>query len=114
MKINTTTFNWTISAMECKVKEDSLSDVVIVVHWRYNAISAIEDKEYFADTYGATGLPTPSGDNFTSYKDLTKEQIVSWLEAILDVAIMQSQLEANIELQINPINVTLPPPFLNN
>lgn len=103
-------FDWIISAMECKVKEDDLSDVVIVVHWRYNAVS----EEYFADTYGATVVPMPSGDNFIPYNNLTKEQVVSWLEAILDVPAMQLQLEANIELQINPINVTLPPPFLNN
>jgi hypothetical protein len=103
-------FDWIISAMECKVKEDNLSDVVIMVHWRYNAVNG----EYFAETYGATGVPTPSGNDFTPYEDLTKEQVVSWLEAILDVPAMQLQLEADIELQINPINVTLPPPYLNN
>jgi len=97
--------------MGCKVKEGDLSDVVILVHWSYNAISVVEEKEYFADIYGATGIPMPSGDDFTPYEDLTKEQVVGWLEAILDVPAMQLQLEEIIELQINPINVTLPPPF---
>jgi hypothetical protein len=105
-----TKFDWIISAMECKVKEDNLSDVVILVHWRYNAAS----DEYFADTYGATSVPLPTGEDFTPYAELTKEQVVSWLENTLDVEAMQLQLEANIELQINPINVTLPPPFENN
>jgi hypothetical protein len=109
-----TTFNWIISAMECKVKEDTLSDVVILVHWRYNANSIVKEKEYFAETYGATSVGMPSGDSFTPYADLTKEQVVGWLEASLDVPAMQLQLEANIELQINPIDVTLPPPFKNN
>ena len=109
-----TTFNWTISAMECKVKEDNLSDVVILIHWRYNAVSVIEEKEYFADTYSATSVPLPTGEDFTPYEDLTKEQVVGWLESVLDVPAMQLQLEANIELQVNPINVTLPPPFNNN
>ena len=102
-----TNFEWIISAMECKVKEDDLSDVVILVHWRYNAVS----EEYFTDTYGATAVPMPSGDDFTPYEDLTKEQVVSWLEPLLDVPAMQLQLQATIDLQINPINVTLPPPF---
>jgi hypothetical protein len=106
-----TKFDWVISAMECKVEEANLSDVVILVHWRYNATSIVEDIEYFADIYGATSVPLPTGEEFTPYEDLTKGQVVGWLEAILDVPDMQLQLETNIELQINPINVTLPPPF---
>jgi len=107
----TTKFEWIISAMECEVKEDNLSDVVILVHWRYNAVSVIEEKEYFADTYGATPVPLPTEEDFTPYEDLTKEQVVGWLEGILDVPDMQLQLETNIELQVNPINETLPPPW---
>jgi len=109
-----TKFDWIISAMECKVKENNLSDVVILIHWRYNATSTVEDKNYFADTYGATAVPLPTGEDFTPYADLTKDQVVGWLESILDVPAMQLQLDANIELQINPIDVTLPPPFSNN
>ena len=104
-----TKFDWIISAMECKVKEDNLSDVVILVHWRYNATSG----EYFADTYGATSMPLPSGENYTPYAELTKEQVTGWLENTLDIKEMQSNLEKQIDLLINPINVTLPPPFKN-
>lgn len=105
-----TKFDWIISAMECKVKEADLSDVVILVHWRYNATS----EEYFAETYGATSVGLPTGEDFTPYAELTKDQVTGWLEGILDVPAMQLQLETNIELQINPIDVTLPPPFENN
>ena len=104
-----TNFDWIISAMECKVKEDNLSDVVILVHWRYNATSG----EYFADTYGATSMPLPSGENYTPYAELTKEQVTGWLGNTLDIKEMQSNLEKKIDLLINPINVTLPPPFKN-
>ncbi len=104
-----TKFDWIISAMECKVKEDNLSDVVILVHWRYNAASG----EYFADTYGATSMLLPSGENYTPYAELTKEQVTGWLENILDIKEMQSNLEKQIDLLINPINVTLQPPFKN-
>ena len=104
-----TKFDWIISAMECKVKEDNLSDVVILVHWRYNATSG----EYFADTYGATSVPMPTGEDFTPYAELTKDQVVSWLENTLDIEAMQSNLNNQIDLLINPINVTLQPPFGN-
>jgi hypothetical protein len=104
-----TKFDWIISAMECKVKEDNLSDVVILVHWRYNATS----EEYFADTYGATSVPLPTGEDFTPYAELTKDQVTGWLENTLDIEAMQSNLNNQIDLLINPINVTLQPPFGN-
>jgi len=108
-----TKFDWIISAMECKVKEDNLTDIVILINWIYNATITVEDKSYFADTYGATSLPLPTEENFIQYVDLTKEQVVGWLESILDVPAMQMQLEANIDLQINPVSVILPLPFNN-
>ncbi len=97
--------------MDCKVQEGQMTDVVQTVHWRYNATEIVNETTYFAETYGASITEEPTPDNFTSYSDLTKEQVVGWLEEILDVASMQENLINQINLQINPINVTLPPPF---
>lgn len=113
-------FNWIISAMDCKIHEGEMTDVVQTVHWRYNATDIVPatsgstDTTYFAEMYGATGVGEPTPEDFTSYPDLTKEQVVGWLESVLDVPAMQENLTNQIELQINPIDVTLPPPFSNN
>lgn len=107
-------FNWIISAMDCKIHEGEMTDVVQTVHWKYNATEVFEDKTYFAEMYGASAVGEPTPENFTSYPDLTKEQVVGWLEAELDVVSMQENLTKQIELQINPVDVTLPPPFDNN
>lgn len=106
-------FDWIISAMDCKIHEGEMTDVVQTVHWRYNATDVVEEKTYFAEMYGATAVGEPTPENFTSYPDLTKEQVVGWLEETLDVTTMQENLTKQIELQINPIDVTLPPPFAN-
>jgi hypothetical protein len=45
---------------------------------------------------------------------LTKEQVVGWLEAELDVEKMNESLQENINLQINPVTVTLPPAWQQN
>jgi hypothetical protein len=95
--------------MECVKKENDLNDVVITIHWRYNA----EKEGFNAETYGATSVPLPTGEEFTSYEDLTKDQVVGWLVSELDVDAMNENLNAQIELLINPINVTLQPPFEN-
>ena len=48
-------------------------------------------------------------DNFIPYADLTKEDVVGWLEAGLDVDSMKSSLDNQIELKINPVDETLRP-----
>jgi len=103
------TTNWVISAMECRVHEENMDDVVIIVHWRYQARELHEEKEYFAETYGAASVGMPDPENFTPYDQLTEEQVVGWLEAELDVPAMTASLQENIDLQINPVVVTLPP-----
>ena len=106
-------YNWIISAMDCKVHEGEMTDVVQTVHWRYNATDTVDEKNYFAEMYGATTVGEPTPENFTDYNSLTKEQVVGWLEETLDVTSMQENLTKQIELKINPIDVTLPPPFAN-
>jgi len=118
-----TKYEWIISAMDCRVKEGTLENIVNVVHWRLNA----SNDKYTAETYSSTSMPEPKGKDFTPYKDLTKEQIVIWLIDILSVVpepidgiIQLSQLEQikinlneNLLLQENPIEVSLPLPFKN-
>lgn len=104
-----TKFKWIISAMECVKKDGDLQDVVITIHWRYLA----ERDEVSTDMYGATSMPLPTGEDFTPYEDLTKDQVTGWLTNVLDVDAMEESLDKQLELIINPVNVTLPPPFNN-
>jgi hypothetical protein len=104
-----TNYNWIISAMDCIKNDGNLQDVVITIHWRYGATK----DEVSTDIYGSTSMPLPTGENFTPYEDLTKQQVVGWLEATLDVPAMEESLESQLDLLINPINVTLQPPFDN-
>ena len=102
-------YTWTISALDTAPKENELVDVVKVVHWRYNAT----DDNYSAEIYGAMPCETPSTD-FTAYDDLTKEQVIGWLENGLDVASLQDSLSSQIENLKNPPIVNLPLPWGEN
>lgn len=106
------TTNWVISAMDCKVQEGDMSDVVITVHWRFQGNEINNGKNYFAEIYGATAVGMPDPQTFTPYADLTEAQVVGWLEQELDVTTMTASLQENINLQINPIDVTLTPPWV--
>ena len=107
----TTVFEWVISELNCAVESEGLSDVINMIHWRYNATQEHDGTLYFAGTYSASGVAQPNPQNFIPYEDVTEAEVIGWLEAILPVEAMQLALENNIALQINPVEVTLPLPW---
>lgn len=105
------TYTWNFPAFDCRVQEDGMQDVVTTVHWIYigknkNGITA--------SVYGSQAVGTSIPDAFTPYPDLSEEQVIGWMEETMDVKALQENLAAQIELIINPIMVTLSPPFKNN
>lgn len=109
-----TNYKWVISALDSYPKTaDDLTDVICVIHWRYQAEQVQDDKTYFAEVYGASGVAQPNPQSFIPYEDVTEAEIVSWLEATLPIDAMKEGLEANIELKINPKEVSLPLPWVS-
>jgi hypothetical protein len=106
-----TVFNWVISQMDERPQEGNLYDVVVVVHWRRQGIRIVDGTEYFAETFGAYTCPTPSDIDFTSYPDLTFEQVCSWLDAGLDVPELDAIIDLKIDNLINPPIINLPFPW---
>ena len=106
-----TNFQWVISQLNCAVELEGLPNVINTIHYRYNATKVEGDKTYFAETYGAVNVAQPNPQNFIPYEDVTEQEVIAWLEQILPIEAMQSSLEANIALQINPVEVTLPLPW---
>ena len=102
-----TIYKWVIAQLDTAPSEDGLTDVVKVVHWRYQAT----DGTYNADVYGAMGCATPSETDFTAYDDLTFDQVCEWLVAGNDVDAMELNLDTQIENLKNPPIIQLPLPW---
>jgi hypothetical protein len=103
-------YEWIISQLECYPEKDKKKDVVFTVHWRY----AAKDGEYYADVYGSQGLNVDNLKNFTAYSDLTKEDVVEWLEETMGeekIEGFQSSLASAIDNLKNPPVVTPPLPW---
>lgn len=100
------TYNWKINALDAKIQDGDNSDVIYTVHWSY--IATDETGDYSASSIGTFGV-SYDPDNFIPYADLTKDDVVIWLEAGLDVEAMKENLDNQIELQINPVDETLRP-----
>jgi hypothetical protein len=102
-------YKWVIpvKGLETAPSENGLADVVKTVHWIYQAT----DADYSASVYGSMACATPSETDFTSYDDLTQDDVISWLEAGLDVDALKENLDKQIEYQKNPPIVNLPLPW---
>ena len=103
--------DWSISALDCRVQEDGLSDVVYQCHWRCSATEVDGDKTYSASVYSTCSVPGP-GTPFTPYADLTQDQVLGWIWANgVDRAATEAAVQQQIELQKHPVTVSLAPPW---
>jgi hypothetical protein len=107
-------YKWIISSLDSYPKNaEGLTDVICLVHWRYQAEQVQDDKTYFAEVYGASSVPSPDPADFVPYEQVTYEMVCGWLESILDIQSLNTNLDSQIADQINPKIVTLPLPFSN-
>ena len=100
-----TTYDWIITQINVNPVENDLTDVVKVIHWRYRASDDVNSTEIF----GTVDLSSVNPTDFVQYSDLTKEIVVSWLEASLDVENLKDSLQKTLdELKAKPVAKELP------
>jgi len=105
-------YTWVISALECKVKDGELDNVIYVVHWRLSASNGLkDDEEIKVDTYGGLHLESPTDVDFVPYEKITKEQVIGWLESKLDVDALKEGLNKQIDHISNPTTTVQVSPF---
>lgn len=103
-------YKWIVHQMVCAPQVEGQTDVVLEVHWRKNATSG----QISATTYGSVSLSYHPDNPFTPYADLTKEQVVAWVEEALGAERCEEidiGLESQIAAQVNPKEVVLPLPW---
>jgi hypothetical protein len=109
-----TTYKWVVSSLDSYPKDaEGLTDVICVIHWRYQAEQVENDKTYFAEVYGTLSVPSPNSADFVPYDQVTYEMVCGWLEAGLDQVSLDENLDSQIADQINPKIISLPLPFQN-
>ena len=102
------TYNWRINALDAKIHENDLDNVIYTVHWSFIGQDDSEEP-VMASSIGALGVQYNPEEPFIQYDDLTKEDVVGWLEAGLDVETMKQNIDNQIELKKNPVDETLRP-----
>lgn len=96
-----TTIEWIVSQMDCYPQKEGEQDVVFTVHWRCNGV----DGQYSGTSYGTQGVTYEAGSPFTPYADLTKAQVIGWVQSAMGadrVAEIEASVANQIENQKNP------------
>jgi hypothetical protein len=104
-----TIFTWTIQSMPAYPQEAGQSDVVFQVNWQCNA----NDNGYSANAFGFVPVIYTAGSPFTSYVDLTQDQVWGWINPSIDRPATEASLQSMIDVQKNPPVVTPPLPWSN-
>ena len=107
------TVNWNIEKLECKVLENGLSNVVYKIQCVCKVTDIIEGKSYTSTKRILIAVSPPNLLNFTEFEELTKSQVVGWIEDTLgeDLTSLTTELSDKNNLQANPTIVILKPPF---
>ena len=87
---------WTISQLDRQTSDG----LVTTAHWRVDAV----DNEHSAGAYGTVGFER--GDTFIAYDSLTEAQVIAWVKSKLEVADIETGLQAQIEAKKNPVTAT--------
>jgi hypothetical protein len=85
---------WNVVNMERKTD----NGFVVTVHYTVTAV----DGEVTASTYGTVGYTQEEG-NFTPFEQLTKDQVVGWVQTSLDKDAVEASLATQIEALKNPV-----------
>ena len=105
------TNTWGIVQLDAYPEKDGLTDVVFTVHWN---LTGDDGEGHTGYAYGSVGVTLDEGGSYTPYNELTKEQVVGWVQESLgaeQVASLEASVANQIEQQINPTVVTPPLPF---
>jgi hypothetical protein len=105
-------YNWIFNdqSFQCIKSLDSLENVVEMIHWKYEAT----DNTTSGSVIGCNAFAAPTEEDFIPFQELTKAEIISWLEAVNDIDYLKSAAEHEYNQIKNSGNQELlSPPFQN-
>jgi len=105
------TYTWTFSSLTAYPEYASQTDVVYTVHW---TLTGTNPDGVTGSVYGTQALEYVAGSPFTPYAQLTEAQVQGWVVDAMgptQVAALEANIDSQIQQQITPTSVNLPPPW---
>jgi len=73
------TYTWDIAQLQCYPSHGEKANVVVAIHWVLTGTDGVNS----ASRQGASGVSFDSDAQFTPYENLTKDELISWVETSL-------------------------------
>jgi hypothetical protein len=101
--------NWTIEWMKTSAENvDGLSGVVTSAGWRCTATDTAQ-----SDAYGEALFAPVDASEFTQYKELTKDEVMSWVWESVSREDIEKMLVDRVNQMQSPIDEVSPLPWNN-
>jgi len=94
------TYTWEITNMRKAPQLNGMNNVLVHVRWSKTGTDENGTTGVFQ---GATPLSAPNSGSFTAYEDLTKEQVLGWVQAVV-VGTYEQHVNEQIQKQITKKN----------
>lgn len=104
-------YSYKIHQLDAKINQDGKSNVIYHIHYNYSGVNDDDNSKQYSIN-NIVHLDTP-GDDFIEYDNITKEQVVQWIESKINVEDFKNAIDKEIEKQINPTDIHLHPNWDN-
>ena len=109
------TYSYNIGTFDVYSQKDDKTDVIYNVHFTYCGQTQEEEDNPESRVYnsyynGMISLDQPN-DEFTEIDDVTKEQVISWIESKVNIEEIQTNIINDINEQMNPTIKHINPNF---
>lgn len=103
-----TTFNWSVTQMDCYPQDAGHTDVVFNVHWTCSGT----DGTFSGSVYSTCAVALNPDAPYTPYSELTQDQVLGWIwSSGVDQTATEAAVQTQIDNQANPPVVVLPLPW---
>jgi hypothetical protein len=100
-----------IFPFRCRINQDGLTNVIQTITWEVTEPTDVDGTTYELKVRGTTELPEVDTNNFIQTDNLTKEQVISWIELYSDVDRMLSNMVNVKRSQLTPTYTNIKPNF---
>lgn len=103
-------YNWLCNTVDVYPIQGELTNVIYRVHYRVSGGIDYSTTPITASRIGTQGLNTDVVTNFIPFDQLTSEQTIAWTKSAMGetlVAEIEAEIANQIELQKNPVSVTM-------
>lgn len=100
-----------ISPFRCRINQNGLTNVIEIITWEVTQPTTVNGAVYDLTVKGTTKLPDADPNSFTNTDELTKDQVINWIETYSDVDGLLAKMAIVKQHQLTQTYINIKPNF---